>query len=168
MTTAAAPHMHAAYWIPGYANPVEAGGVDLDPAALGVDTATLSAGAEIVVGRQRHGDPQVMLCVDLSNILDPRRHTAVAEVWLDDLDITDLMETVSYFCDTDCAESGEVGCMDEIPRVLNIGRLTDGDPLVYVRVDLSDTHGVAPTCWLDRAGLLRFREALTYLNAGRY
>lgn len=173
--SAPATVLHEAYTVDGYAAVTPSpGGMVLDLRHHRFDgAADLVGGAQILLGRVNDGDSFVRLVLDLEAVDGAGM---VAAVWLDGPAITYLGQVLGELRHPRAVDQFEVGCYDDgidpvylgweqppdTARVLHVGRLVDGGP-VYVGIDLTDTDGIAPSCWLDDAGLHALWEGACYL-----
>lgn len=172
---APAPTLHEAYWVDCYA--AAPGGHVLDPGYHRIHPVELVSGAQILIARHHPMSTVVGLHLDFANAGDPGGHLG-GGVCLDGEALSHLWQACGYFRRTDQAEHADINVSDDaeeyhghygddrppdMSRTLRIGRDVRGDAMVYLLLDLAETHGITPTVWLDRDGLRDLAEAAGYL-----
>lgn len=136
----------------------------LDPGFHRVHPVELVSGAQVVFEVYDH-TTSVGLRLDFTHAGDPQGHLS-GRVLLDHEAADSVASVCRYFHrHQDAVGQAEVyvyndgfdwygsygdGREPDVRRVLHVGRTGPMDAMVYLRLDLIETHGIAPTVWLDR------------------
>jgi hypothetical protein len=154
------------------ADPSERGHV-LDPFHHGFD-APIIAGAQLIFEIYGHAT-MVGVRLDFTGAGDPGGHLT-GRVLCDGAALDGLGQACRFFLHHSREGMATVDVYDDggdyyghygddrppdTLRELHVGRTGAGDLLVYLRLDLVETHGVAPTVWLDRD---QIREVADYAS----
>jgi hypothetical protein len=175
VSSQAATHLDEVYRVDCYAaDPAD--GYVLDPVFRVCDPDQLVPGARIIIGRS---DVSTMaeLTVDLTDVTPD----LVGTVCLDAGALDGLSQACRHFMRNYHAGQAEIDVSDDgyeyhghygddrppdTARVLHLGRVMAGDGLVFLRLDLLETHGTMPTCWLDLDALHDLFNAADCLAEG--